>query len=153
MDLALFAPVVALFGSLVLIRLSYLDGQFDKLLSKFQKSHESIDKKFQQELRKKTPKKDIVLSYATQMIAQGTNCNNIKGYSASNRHNIVFDFVVITSLIGIAVMDGSNDAQAETTIDILLLVLFGSACMSIMTFMEKYGQFNRLKNKAMSIED
>lgn len=153
MDLALFAPVVALFGSLILIRLSYLDGQFDKLLSEFQQSHESIDKKFQQELRKRTPKKDVVLSYATQMIAKSTVCNNIKGYSAKNRLHIGFDLAAIMIFIGIFAMDGSNDIQAEMTIDILQLVLVVSATMSIMTFIEKYGQFHRLKNKAMSIKD
>lgn len=87
------------------------------------------------------------------MIAQSTVCNNIKGYSAKNRLHIGFDLATIVIFIVIFTMDGSNEIQAEMTIDILQLVLFGSATMSVMTFIEKYSQFHRLKNKAMSIKD
>ena len=137
----------------MLVRLNYIDGQFDKLLSKFQKDLESIDNKFQQELARRPPRKETVLSYATQMGAQSTICDNIKGYSAKNRLHIGFDLAAIIAAIGISIMDGSNEPDVEMVMDILWVVLSMSGLLSVMAFMEKFGQFHRLKNKAMSIKD
>lgn len=153
MDIVLPVSIGILFGPLMLVRLNYIDGQFDKLLLKFQKSLKSVDEKFQQELARTPPRRDVVLSYATQMGAQSTICDNIKGYSTKNRLYIGFDLAAIITAIGISAMEGSNGIQFETTAGILRAVLVTSVVLSLLTFIEKYSQFHRLKNKAMSIED
>ena len=153
MDIVLPVSIGILFGPLMLVRLNYIDGQFDKLLLKFQKSLKSVDEKFQQELARTPPRRDVVLSYATQMGAQSTICDNIKGYSAKNRLYIGFDLAAIITAIGISAVEGSNGIQFETTAGILRTVLVTSVVLSLLTFIEKYSQFHRLKNKAMSIKD
>ena len=142
-----------LFGPLMLLRLNYIDGQFDKLLLIFQKSLETTDKKFQSELAKTPPEKEMVLSCATQIGAQSTICNNIKKYSSSNRRHIIFDLAAIVAALLVSLMGAPHDPEDEIFIDVLWLVLGMSALLSVASFVDKFGQFNRLKNKAMSIQD
>jgi len=152
--LTIIAAIAGVFIVFIILRLSYLDKQFDDLLPKYKTKQDDADKQLQTEIAKRKPKKESVLNFANQIASYTSIRSDIKELSKGNRTQVILDIIAVASIIAIGVIDlNNNQNQLGDISTALMLIAIIAGVFSGLTFFDKFFRMNHYKNKAMELED
>lgn len=144
--LAFITPVAGFFVAIFPARLNYIDKQFDKLLLASKPRKELADKNLQDEIKKKNPDKEKVLSMASEIATYSHIEKDIKIWASANRKQVFLDLIALIFMIalGISAIDNS---PLTNYFQLIVTLAFISGVFSSITFFENFIRLHRLKNR------
>lgn len=144
--LAFITPLAGFFIALFPVRLNYIDKQFDKLLQASKPHKELADKNLQDEIRKKRPDKERVLSMANKIATFNHIEKDIKIWASVNRKQVFLDVIALVVIIalGISTIDSTPLTNYFQPLAALAII---AGFFSSITFFEHLIQVHRLKNR------
>lgn len=144
--LAIIIPLGGLFIALFPLRLSYIEKQYEHILIKIIGKKDISDSELQKEIKKTKPDKETVLTFANEIATFKHMENDIGSSTRNNRIQVLLDLIALVSivLLGISLIDNS---ALSGYWPLLSLVALMAGFFSVFSFMDKFLEVHKLKNK------
>ena len=144
--LTLIAPIAGFFVAIFPLRLTYIEKHFSKLIMASKKQKELSDKALQDEIKKKNPDKEKVLSLANEIATFQHVENDLEVWSVANRKQVFRDWIALATIIilGLSLIDNSPLGIYIPHIMGLSIV---AGFFSVFSFIDQYLHIHKLKQK------